>query len=356
MATNSAQAGQQDIKNDALYQKIRELVPPLTGDRYKGQAGKVAVIGGCREYTGAPYFASYSALKVGADLSHVFCTEGAATVIKSYSPELIVHPYLPDTNDASHEVGEEEKRQSQQRAVDAIDKWLDKFDVVVVGPGLGRDDLILSTVAEVMGRVRRRNTPMVIDADGLWLVNQNPALVQGYPNAVLTPNAMEFKRLAGKLGVDPDSKDALQQVASRMEGPVIVRKGSADEVSDGLVTISCDEQGSLRRAGGQGDVLSGCISVFVAWTVRGAGVSKEQLHGAGGASAGSEAATGGDRGQKESAGAEEESIPPLLLAAYGGSLLTRLASRAAFQRHGRAMGATDLLAELGPVVSQHFDP
>ena len=39
------------------------------------------------------------ALQIGADLSHVFCTEGAATVIKSYSPELIVHPYLADSHD-----------------------------------------------------------------------------------------------------------------------------------------------------------------------------------------------------------------------------------------------------------------
>jgi hypothetical protein len=46
-------------------------------------------------------------------------------------------------------VGEEEKRAARQRAVAAIDQWLDKFDVVVVGPGLGRDDLILSTIAEV---------------------------------------------------------------------------------------------------------------------------------------------------------------------------------------------------------------
>ena len=30
----------------------------------------------------------------GADLSHVFCTQEAAPVIKSYSPELIVHPIL----------------------------------------------------------------------------------------------------------------------------------------------------------------------------------------------------------------------------------------------------------------------
>lgn len=35
--------------------------------------------------------------QIGADLSHVFCAEGAATVIKVYSPELIVHPYLPDS-------------------------------------------------------------------------------------------------------------------------------------------------------------------------------------------------------------------------------------------------------------------
>ena len=39
------------------------------------------------------------ALQIGADLSHVFCTEGAATVIKSYSPELIVHPYLADSHE-----------------------------------------------------------------------------------------------------------------------------------------------------------------------------------------------------------------------------------------------------------------
>ena len=37
--------------------------------------------------------------QIGADICHVFCTEGAATVIKGYSPELIVHPYLPDSHD-----------------------------------------------------------------------------------------------------------------------------------------------------------------------------------------------------------------------------------------------------------------
>ena len=60
-------------------------------------AGKIAVLGGCREYTGAPFFAAISALKIGSDLAHIFCTKGAGTVIKTYSPELIVHPVLEES-------------------------------------------------------------------------------------------------------------------------------------------------------------------------------------------------------------------------------------------------------------------
>ena len=60
----------------------------------KGECGRIAVFGGCVLYTGAPYFAAISALKCGADLVHVFCEKAAGSVIKGYSPELIVHPIL----------------------------------------------------------------------------------------------------------------------------------------------------------------------------------------------------------------------------------------------------------------------
>ncbi len=41
---------------------------------------------------------------------------------------------------------------------------------------------------------------MVLDADGLWLVTQQPALVTGNRRVVLTPNAVEFRRLAEAVG------------------------------------------------------------------------------------------------------------------------------------------------------------
>ena len=82
------------------------VVPRLTNTMHKGQCGRVAVFGGCILYTGAPYFAAISALKCGADLVHVFCEKEAGTVIKSYSPELIVHPVL-DAEYGMEEIGQQ---------------------------------------------------------------------------------------------------------------------------------------------------------------------------------------------------------------------------------------------------------
>jgi ATP-dependent NAD(P)H-hydrate dehydratase len=46
-----------------LLDRVRKLVPPLAQSLHKGQAGKIGVLGGSREYTGAPYYAAFSALK-----------------------------------------------------------------------------------------------------------------------------------------------------------------------------------------------------------------------------------------------------------------------------------------------------
>jgi ATP-dependent NAD(P)H-hydrate dehydratase len=81
--------------NQQLISAFKKLVPNLNKDNLrKGQCGKIGVLGGSKEYTGAPYFAAISSLKVGADLAYVFTTAEASLPIKSYSPELIVLPLL----------------------------------------------------------------------------------------------------------------------------------------------------------------------------------------------------------------------------------------------------------------------
>lgn len=225
--------------------ELRALVPPLLASSYKGLCGKVAVIGGCREYTGAPFFAAMTALRVGADLSHVFCTRGAAPVIKAYSPELIVHPYLPDSEDAS--------ATSLDVTLALLRDWIPRFNSIVIGPGLGRDPKTLAVVRHVFLEARDRKIPLVIDADGLWLVNSDPSLVEGYSRAILTPNPVEFQRLAKVMGVAESVGDmCAEQIARRLRGPLIMQKGNPDVITNGESKILCDEPGSNRRCGGQG--------------------------------------------------------------------------------------------------------
>ncbi|KAI4317763.1 hypothetical protein L6164_025606 [Bauhinia variegata] len=244
---------------------VRAITRPLDPSRHKGQAGKIAVIGGCREYTGAPYFAAISALKIGADLSHVFCTKDAAPVIKSYSPELIVHPVLEE----SYSIRDEDKKSIASKVLSEVDKWMERFDCLVIGPGLGRDPFLLDCVSEIMRYAKKSNIPMVIDGDGLFLVTNNLDLVSGYALAVLTPNVNEYKRLVQKVLSsevnDPDAPQELLSLAKKIGGVTILRKGKSDVISDGETVKSVSIYGSPRRCGGQGDILSGSVAVFLSW-------------------------------------------------------------------------------------------
>uniref|UniRef100_A0A671WA51 ATP-dependent (S)-NAD(P)H-hydrate dehydratase n=1 Tax=Sparus aurata TaxID=8175 RepID=A0A671WA51_SPAAU len=298
--------------DDDTLSLVKNIVPPLTSKKHKGQDGRIGIIGGCQDYTGAPYFAAISALKVGADLSHVFCTKDAATVIKSYSPELIVHPVLDSPN-----------------AVEEIEKWLPRLHGLVVGPGLGREDLLLKTAKEVIEKSKARDIPIVIDADGLWLVTQQPAVIQGYQKGILTPNFMEFTRLYESLHHEPmDSSDHqrnVMQLSVAMGNLTLVLKGEQDLITDGSKVISCSVEGSGRRCGGQGDLLSGSLGVLAHWA-----------HAA-------------------SAAGTLRSVNPSMVAAFGACSLTRQCNSQAFQRHGRSTTTTDMIQEIGTAFKKLFE-
>ncbi|XP_008326912.1 ATP-dependent (S)-NAD(P)H-hydrate dehydratase isoform X2 [Cynoglossus semilaevis] len=291
---------------------VKTIVPPLNSKKHKGQDGRIGIIGGCQEYTGAPYFAAIAALKVGADLSHVFCTKDAATVIKSYSPELIVHPVLDSPN-----------------AVEEIEKWLPRLHGLVVGPGLGREDLLLRTTQEVIEKSKARDIPIIIDADGLWLVTQRPTVIQGYHKGILTPNFMEFTRLYEALHHEPlessDHQRSILQLSVAMGNLTLVLKGKQDLITDGSKVISCSTEGSGRRCGGQGDLLSGSIGVLAHWAYA------------------------------ASAAGTLKSINPSLVAAFGACSLTRQCNRQAFQQHGRSTTTSDMIQEIGSSFRKLFE-
>ena len=55
--------------------------------------------------------------------------------------------------------------------------------------------------------LKEAKTPLVIDADGLYIVTKDLELVKGYKECILTPNKNEFQRLADQLGIDLKDAD-----------------------------------------------------------------------------------------------------------------------------------------------------
>jgi ATP-dependent NAD(P)H-hydrate dehydratase len=78
--------------DEAKSVAMPQCIVPLSFDSHKGSSGRIGVLGGSAQYTGAPFYAAMASLKAGADLAHVFCAQEACLAIKSYSPELMVAP------------------------------------------------------------------------------------------------------------------------------------------------------------------------------------------------------------------------------------------------------------------------
>ena len=77
-----------------------------------------------------------------------------------------------------------------------LDALLKRLHVLIVGPGLGREDYMQEYARMAVGLAREQKMYLVIDADGLYMVGKDTSLISGYEKAVLTPNVVEFKRLS----------------------------------------------------------------------------------------------------------------------------------------------------------------
>lgn len=80
-----------------------------------------------------------------------------------------------------------------------IDGLLSRLHVLIIGPGLGREDYMQAFARLTLSLAKKQDMYVVLDADALWMVQKDPETIKGYPKAVLTPNLVEFKRLCEAL-------------------------------------------------------------------------------------------------------------------------------------------------------------
>ncbi|MDQ1361685.1 MAG: ADP-dependent NAD(P)H-hydrate dehydratase / NAD(P)H-hydrate epimerase [Acidimicrobiaceae bacterium] len=218
---------------------IDDLLPARPRNAHKWMSA-VLVVAGSPGMTGAAAMCAMAAYRAGAGMVRLGIP--GADVGQTPASEAVSVP-LPKAGWADEALTQAERCR-----------------VVVVGPGIGRDE---STATDLRRLVARSPVPVVVDADGLYALGHVEAPLASASTVVLTPHDGEYQRLAGR-APGSDRIVAARQLAEA-SGAVALVKGTTTAVADpgGRVVLGLAGTPALATAG-TGDVLSGVIAAFVA--------------------------------------------------------------------------------------------
>jgi hydroxyethylthiazole kinase-like uncharacterized protein yjeF len=212
---------------------------PRPFDFHKGMAGRVAIVAGSENYTGAAILAASGALCGGAGLISLFVPEAIRhLVVGKCPPEIIVRSY-----------------QNPSQVLES------RFDSLIVGCGLGEPDA--DTGHGLLVLISNSPAPVVIDADALNFIARCGHLKVLSSSHVITPHPGEFARLAPDL-CDLPREEAARRFADRVDATLLL-KGSRTIVTRQGEPLRCNSTGTPGMAsGGQGDLLAGVIGARLA--------------------------------------------------------------------------------------------
>ena len=215
---------------------------------HKGENGRVLIVGGNSDYSGAPTLAGLSALATGADLVTIITPETVAPIIKKYSPDLIV----------KSAPGEYINTES----IDMIIEASKHVDTILIGCGIGQDIETKKTINNLLEKWgNQTDFNLVLDADALKLVNYG--LINKNENLIVTPHAHEFEILFNKKFEKSDIFERFEYVdnITNFDG-VIILKGKLDIISQ-KGRYRFNDTGSPRMTvGGTGDCLAGITAAL----------------------------------------------------------------------------------------------
>ncbi|NPV90984.1 MAG: NAD(P)H-hydrate dehydratase [Firmicutes bacterium] len=242
-----------------------ERLPKRGLEGHKGNYGHVLVLGGSPGMTGAVALAGEAALRTGAGLVTVGVPAALNGIIEQKLTEVMSRP-LPQTTSG----------RLNPDAIPALEDLLPRISVIAVGPGLSQ----YPEAAEFMGRLlQRARVPLVIDADGLNTIAQEPDLMKDVKAPlVLTPHPGEMARLMQTTIKEvQNGRIEMARAASTRWRATVVLKGAGTIIAGTSGQILVNTTGNPGLAsGGTGDVLTGIIAGLIAQ-----GVSPEEAAGIG---------------------------------------------------------------------------
>jgi len=243
------------------HQLAAHIYRPRKEFAHKGDFGHALLIAGALGKMGAALLAAKACLRSGIGLLTCHIPACGYTAMQTAIPEAMV------------ELDNEEKINSAT----AVD--LSNYDVIGIGPGIGKDPATKKMLREIFGRWI---SPMVIDADALNIIGEEKALLNDIPPySILTPHPKEFERIFGPAANDFERLQSAIENATKYQC-VIVLKGHFTFVAEpgGKGTFNSTGNAGMAK-GGSGDVLTGMITALVGqgYSAADAAVFGVYLHG-----------------------------------------------------------------------------
>lgn len=232
-------------------EEMKALLPYRPIRSNKGSFGKVLTIGGSLGMAGAISLTSLAAYKTGCGTVTVVVPRCIIEIMQQKLTEVMAIA-LPD-----------DEGYFALEAAEKLTQLISKYQVVAIGPGMGRNQSTLALLRSVL----QSDKPCVIDADALYFLPQLTSLLKERKAAtILTPHPGEMARILDH-GIEEILEDPIKcarQFATTF-GVITVLKIEKTVIADPLGNIYINRCGNSGLAkGGSGDSLTGIITGLLA--------------------------------------------------------------------------------------------
>ncbi|AGY37742.1 MULTISPECIES: NAD(P)H-hydrate dehydratase [Streptococcus] len=220
---------------------LQQVIVSRQSDSYKGDYGRLLLIGGTYPYGGAIMMSALAAVESGA---------GLVTVATDQENIYALHSQLPEA--MAFAVTDQELLADQ----------IAKAGVILLGPGLKDNDLGTHLVQLVFDRVQSHQV-LILDGGAISIYTRL-ALPLPQAQLVFTPHQKEWEAMSG-LAIGEQGEDRTQMAVGKLpEGSILVQKGPQTKIwQQGQpdyyqLTVG----GPYQATGGMGDTLAGMIAGF----------------------------------------------------------------------------------------------
>lgn len=220
---------------------LQQVILSRHSDSYKGDYGRLLLIGGTYPYGGAIIMAALAAVHSGA---------GLVTVATDRENIPALHSQLPEA--MAFAVTDQELLAEQ----------IAKAGVILLGPGLNANELGVHLVELVFERVQPHQV-LILDGGAISLYTR---LGLSLPPAqlVFTPHQKEWEAMSGLAIADQGEEATSRSLSQFPPASILVQKGPQTKIwQQGQADYyQLTVGGPYQATGGMGDTLAGMIAGF----------------------------------------------------------------------------------------------